>query len=246
MSDLISRLRLLDRTLAELSAATALLGGVPEEMRALHDEHVAATAEIAALAANVEAAALARRTAEGAVADAQEKLKKYQQQVSQVRNQREYGAILSEIDQAKTSLRALEEGALAAIEEVESSSRELAERRETFGELDARYQEAIARWEKEKPAVAARAADLEREAAALRAELPRPVVAQFLRISDRLPGGAMAAIRLAERPGTQAALWHCAACNSRVRPQVALEIRNRGTILQCDNCRRFLYAEDEG
>jgi predicted nucleic acid-binding Zn-ribbon protein len=245
MNDLISRLRLLDRTLAELRSATSLLGGVPEEMRALHEEHVQARGEIAALEAAVEAAALQRRVAEGAVADAQEKLKKFQQQVSRVRNQREYGAILSEIDQAKTQLRTLEESALAALERIEGAGRELEERRQGFAELDARYQEGIARWEGEKPAVARRAAELERESAALKAELPRSVVAHFLRIVERVPGGAMAAIRRAERPGGQA-LWHCSACNYQIRPQVALEIRTKGSILQCDSCRRFLFSEGEG
>jgi predicted nucleic acid-binding Zn-ribbon protein len=245
MNDLISRLRLLDRTLAELRIATTLLAGVPEEMRALHEEHVQARAEIAALEAAAESAALQRRTAEGAVADAQEKLKMFQQQVSRVRNQREYGAILSEIDQAKTLLRSLEEGALAALERVEAAGRDLEVRRSTFTELDARYQEGIARWEAEKPTVARRAADLERESVALKSELPRPVVANFLRIVERLPGGAMAAIRRAERPGGQS-LWHCAACNYQIRPQVALEIRTKGSILQCDSCRRFLFSEGEG
>jgi predicted nucleic acid-binding Zn-ribbon protein len=214
-------------------------------MRALHEEHVQARTEIAALEAAAESAALQRRTAEGAVADAQEKLKMFQQQVSRVRNQREYGAILSEIDQAKTLLRSLEEGALAALERVEAAGRDLEVRRSTFTELDARYQEGIARWEAEKPTVARRAADLERESVALKSELPRPVVANFLRIVERLPGGAMAAIRRAERPGGQS-LWHCAACNYQIRPQVALEIRTKGSILQCDSCRRFLFSEGEG
>ena len=91
----------------------------------------------------------------------------------------------------------------------------------------------------------ARPEEVVAELLTLKAELPRSVVAHFLRIVERVPGGAMAAIRRAERPGGQA-LWHCSACNYQIRPQVALEIRTKGSILQCDSCRRFLFSEGEG
>lgn len=245
MTDLVSRLRQFDRSLAELRRASTLLAGVPDSMRALHDEHTAARAALDALEADAEAAALARRTAEGAIADAQEKLKHFQQQVSRVRNQREYGALLSEIDQAKSQLRTLEESALAALEKVETIGRDLEGRKASFAELATRYEAELAAWEVEKPAVAAEVARLEAEVNELRAVLPKPVVAQFVRIIERYAGVAMAPIQRTERPG-QAAIWHCAVCNFQIRPQVALEIRNKGAIVQCDGCRRFLYAETPG
>lgn len=245
MPDLVSRLRRFDRALAELREASALLAGVPESMRALHDEHGAERAAIDALDAASQAAALDRRAAEGAVAEAQEKLKHFQQQVSRVRNQREYGAILSEIDQAKTQLRALEEAALAALDKTESTARELDSRRAAFADLAARYDAELAAWEAEKPAVARRVAELEREADELRAGLPKPVVAQFVRIVERYAGAAMAEVKRTERAG-QTAIWHCGICNFQVRPQVALEIRLKGAIVQCDGCRRFLYTAPTG
>jgi predicted nucleic acid-binding Zn-ribbon protein len=245
MNDLASRLRHFDRSLAELRRLNALLAGVPDEMRALDDEHTAARTALETLTASAEAATVARLAADGAVADAQERLKKFQQQVARVRNQREYGAILSEIDQAKTQLRALEEAALGALERAEATARELETSRAGYAELAARYDAELARWENEKPAVAERARGLAAEVERLKSGLPKAVVTQFLRVTERSPGGAMAPIRRAERPGGPV-IWHCAACNYQIRPQVALEIRTRGAIQQCDSCRRFLYAEGEG
>ena len=97
MTDTISQLVHLSRSMQSLAAASALLAGVPESMRALHEEFTAAKAELDALDASATQAALERRQAEAAIADAQEKLKHFQQQVSKVRNQREYGALLTEI-----------------------------------------------------------------------------------------------------------------------------------------------------
>ena len=140
MTDLISQLVHLSRSMQSLASASALLAGVPESMRALHEEFTAAKAELALLEANATQAALDRRQAEAAIADAQEKLKHFQQQVSKVRNQREYGALLTEIDTVKQQTKTLEDAALAALTRSEEIGQELEERRAVFADLDARYQ----------------------------------------------------------------------------------------------------------
>ena len=56
------------------------------------------------------------------------------------------------------------------------------------------------------PAIAAAGRDARRpQVAELKERLPRGIVAQFERILERYPGGAMAPVRLIERPGQQAA-----------------------------------------
>jgi predicted nucleic acid-binding Zn-ribbon protein len=228
-----------------LASDTALLSGVPEEMRALHEEYTRDNLALQALAQEAEAAALERRKAEGAIADAQEKLKHFQQQVSRVRNQREYGALLTEIDNAKQSSRALEESALAALERAEELGKELAARREAFGELEARYRAELEKWEAEKPRVAERAAARKAEVESLQQGLPRPILGHLQRIFDRYRGEVIAVVRRVERTGA-APIWHCSHCNYQIRPQVAVEIRTKGAIVQCEGCKRFLRAETAG
>jgi predicted nucleic acid-binding Zn-ribbon protein len=243
MPNLAARLVDFHRLARELAVATARLEGVPDEMRSLHDEYTTARAALDELARGAEDAAHDRRLKEGAVSDAQEKLRKFQQQVSRVRKQNEYAALLSEIDQAKTALRNAEEGALEAIERSERLARELEERRSGIGGLEERYQAALADWEAKKPAVAAQARDLGADLAARRAELPKPIAAQYDRISVKYKGDVLTSVRRAERPNG-AVLWHCATCNYQLRSQLALEVRTRGAVVQCDGCKRFLLAED--
>ena len=52
MTDTISQLVHLSRSMQSLAAASALLAGVPESMRALHEEFTAAKAELDALDAS--------------------------------------------------------------------------------------------------------------------------------------------------------------------------------------------------
>ncbi|HEX7184416.1 MAG TPA: C4-type zinc ribbon domain-containing protein [Thermoanaerobaculia bacterium] len=239
-------------TIVELQSAITLLKeaehrlhGIPDWMRDLHEEHSNQKKEIDALQEAAEEAAKERRTAEAATQDAQEKLKKYQQQINRVSTQREYGALLQEIDTVKGQISASEEQALSALERSEQTQKDLAARRETFRELDERYAAELARWEAEKPAVAQRVEELRKQIGDLRGRLPRNVASQFERILDRYPGGALASVRPIERPGQRQREWHCSACNYRVRPQSVVEIRNSGNLIQCDSCKRILYLEPE-
>jgi predicted nucleic acid-binding Zn-ribbon protein len=235
----------LQSALTQLKEAEHRLHGIPDWMRDLHEEHSIQKKEIEALQQAAEEAARERRTAEAATQDAQEKLKKYQQQINRVSTQREYGALLQEIDTVKGQISASEEQALSALERSEQTQKDLAAKRETFRELDERYAAELARWETEKPAVAQRVQELKQQIGDLRGRLPRNVASQFERILDRYPAGALAAVRPLERPGRAQREWHCSACNYRVRPQSVVEIRNSSNLIQCDSCKRILYLEPE-
>lgn len=239
-------------TIVELQAALHLLRdaerrlhGIPDWMRELHDEHTSSKTEIEAIEKAVEEAARERRAAEAAASDAQEKLKKYQQQINRVSTQREYGALLQEIDTVKAQISGSEEKAFSSLERHEKTQKDLDAQRESFRELEGRYAAELARWESEKPAVAQQVDDLKARIADLRGRLPRGVVSQFERILERYPGGALASVRLIERPGKMQREWHCSACNYRVRPQSVVEIRNGSGLVQCDSCKRILYLEAE-
>jgi uncharacterized protein len=244
MTEPLRKLIEFHRVASELAATRELLAGVPEEMRSLHDEYVEARSALDALEAEAEEARAARRQAEGAISEAQERLRKFQHQVPMVRNQREYAALLTEIDTAKAEIKRLEEAALDSLDSAERLGSEVQDRQSGFAEVKARYDEQLAAWEARKPDVARRADQLAREADQLRGDLPRPIVAQYQRIAGRYEGAALSPLRRADTPGTTT-VWFCSTCNYQIRPQVAVEIRSRGTIVQCEGCKRFLFVEDE-
>jgi predicted nucleic acid-binding Zn-ribbon protein len=234
----------LQGALDQLRNAEQRLHGIPDWMKELHDEHGARRSEIENLEASGEEIARDRRAAEGAVGDAQERLKKYQQQINKVSTQREYGALLQEIDTVKAQIAAGEDQALSLLERFEQIQKELAERRESFREVEERYAAELARWEGEKPGVAKQVEELNGRISTLKERLPKGLVSQYERIRERHPSGALAPIRLLERPGRGQREWHCGACSYRVRPQVVVEIKNSGSLVQCDSCKRILYVEE--
>ncbi len=237
----------LHKTKVELVEAETRLGGIPDWMRELHEEHSGRQGEIDAVAEKRDAAEAARRAAEAELADAQERAKRYQSQISQVSTQREYTALLKEIDTVKSQMGDFEKQVLEAIDVHDQAETEISGLREEFRELDERYQAELAKWESEKPAVAVRVEQLKGELEEIRAALPRGTVMLFDRIYERHGSQAVTQVVKIEKikPRSTNAMWHCAACSYNVRPQVVIEIRTSGALIQCDSCKRILYLEDE-
>ncbi len=233
----------LQRALDLLQDAERRINEVPEWMRELHEQHGVRSAEILASENAAEEAGQERLAAEEAITEAQEKLKRYQQQINRVTNQREYGALLQEIDTVKREITSLEEQGLAAIERIETANRALTELRESFREIDAQYAAEAAKWEREKPGIAREANAIRKKLVELRAQLPKGVLALFERIRERYAGAGITEVLKFERIGSSQYEWHCSACNFRVRPQVVVEIRTQGTLVQCDSCKRILVVE---
>jgi predicted nucleic acid-binding Zn-ribbon protein len=228
----------------ELRAHRQQLDGIPDWMRDLHEKYSERKAEIEALDSILEEALSEQRAAEAEASDLQEKLKTYQEQISLVRNQREYGALLQEIDTAKEQIRAAEEKGLEALERQEETQNKLDEERQSFAALDEQYNTELAKWEEQKPGIAKRAAELEQEIAAIEEALAPNVLGFFKRILDRHQGHALAPVQKLQRLGKGPHVWHCGVCNYRVRPQSVVEIANNGSLVTCDSCKRILYLAE--
>lgn len=234
----------LQHTQNALNTARAQIEGVPDWMRELHAEHSTRRAEVDSLAAAVDEAGQAQGAAQAAAADIDARLRRFQDQISQVRNQREYSALLQEIDTAKVQIREHQGQAMAALERQESEQERMAEAEAAFDEVDGRYQVELAKWEAQKPEVARQAEALSGRLEVLRTQLPRPLLAQFDLVRRRYGGQALAAARRVDRVGRGQEMWHCSACNYRVRPQTIVEIRNQGAVVACDSCKRILYLPE--
>jgi predicted nucleic acid-binding Zn-ribbon protein len=232
----------LQRALSHLHDLEQLLSGVPEEMAELHTQYTEGRAQLDRLGEIVAEARATRRAAEARSEECNATLHTYQEQVNRVRTQREYSAILHEIDTVKETIRTLEDEALDAMSRQEEAEAEIATLRESFDDVEARYQAELEKWEAAKPGVAEQATALRGEVETLRHEIPRPSLLLFERVREFNRGVALATVAQAERMG--GTMWHCTACNYNVRPQIVVEIRNNGSLIQCDSCKRILYFEE--
>lgn len=235
----------LQDSLRELRSAKQLVESGPPALQELRAEHRAQADEIAELESEREEADRKRRTAESTVEDAQAKLAHFQAQISRVTTQREYGALLHEIDTVKAKIRETEDEGLAALEQSDAASEKLGALRESFEELEARYTSMLEEWKSERPAIEHRIETLEGRIQVFRERLPKPLLNQFERLSERHNGEPLAPIANVDTGGGGPVIRHCGKCNYRIRPQVVVEIQNEGSLIPCDSCQRILYLTND-
>lgn len=245
MPQLLETVVALNRDLEQLADLEQRLAGVPPEMQGVYDEYSSRKAEIDVLEAEIEEAKAERRKAEAGVEDCTARLQHFQEQVNRVRTQREYAAILQEIDTVREQSRALEDEALAAMERQEEAESRLSEKRVGFDDLEAEYHAEMEKWEAAKPGVQDQAEALRERIEVRRAGVPAPTLRLFERIRASTAGDAMAQVREIDRGPRSPNMWHCGTCNYNVRPQVVIEIRTSNRLVQCDGCKRLLYVAEE-
>jgi len=222
------RLQQIDTFLEE---ARRRIAGHPASIEALDSRLASATESLADAKRRLEETHTARRAVEKDLAMVQSRLSKYKDQLMEVKTNREYQAMLKEIEVAQNEVRRLED---LILEHMLASD----ERTAQVKEADARLAEA-------KKSVAEERQRLEREVTDLSAELERSQSARqevaaglpptVLDIYDTLAKGRRG-LALAEAKGGL-----CTACHVRLRPQMYNEIRRNDTLFQCGSCQRILY-----
>jgi predicted nucleic acid-binding Zn-ribbon protein len=207
----------------------------PARVQALDARLQAARDLAAGVKARLAAAADRRRAEEKEVAAVQTRLAKYKDQLLEVKTNREYTAMLHEIESAQTDIRAREDRVLEIMMEADELNAGL---KTAEAELKAAEKEIAA----ERSALDAETATLEqeiertgKERQTLCAEIDRGVLNTFEHVARGRKGVAVAEAR----NGT------CTICHVRLRPQVFNEVRRNASIIQCDSCQRILYFAGE-
>jgi predicted nucleic acid-binding Zn-ribbon protein len=230
LSDLQSLIELqeLDLTAERLRRRIA---DFPASLAAIDGRLTDLTTAVAAIKERMSASQTARREIEKDLAAVQGRLSKYKDQLMEVKTNKEYHAMQTEISTAEQLVRQQEDRLLDRMEEAETQAAELKSAEAAL--KDGQMQSARERQELEAERTAAEN-DLGKTAAAraaLAARLAPQALALFEHVSKHRRGLAM----------SEAREGHCMQCHVRLRPQVYNDVRRNETLIQCESCSRILY-----
>ncbi len=229
----LERLLIMQDLALEIQAARAAVAGAPGRIDEIEGRFRERNAEYVALRARLEELEADQRSRESDVALLEEALKKYQGSLMQVKNQREYAAMLKEIDTVKSKISAHEDVILKNMDEAGPLRTDLDARSSHIAEERARVAREHAGVDAEAAAARERIERAEADRSRIGAELPRDLLDAVKRVEEGRQGIFLA----------KAEKETCQACYVRVRPQVFQEIRQCLSIHSCRNCRRLLYYE---
>jgi predicted nucleic acid-binding Zn-ribbon protein len=172
-----------------------------------------------------------RKKLEGGIQDLEAKNSKYRGQLTDVKTNEQYRALLQEIEFHEKEIRKIEDKILALMEQDEALRKELQT-------IERRLQEEKALVESEKKAAEAEVtkdreilAELERQQDVLTRSVDPAVLSTYRRIGKSRKGVALA----------RATQESCQACHVRIRPHVVSQVMAGEQIVTCDSCNRILY-----
>lgn len=171
------------------------------------------------------------RTLEQSIADLENRIGRSKIRMNDVKTNKEYQAILREIDDFKTEIRRREDEALEVMEQVESITRELATLEREFEVQKARLEADKKILEEESDRLKERLGQLDAVAAEIRAKIDPPLLKRCDSLLERKSGVAVAPVE----GGT------CKVCHLNIPPQKFIELQRDEIILQCPHCHRFLF-----
>ncbi len=231
----LTRLIQLQRLETASEEARRRIADHPARTQALDARLQSARDALAGIKARLATAADKRRTEEKEVAAVQTRLAKYKDQLLEVKTNREYTAMLHEIEAAQNDIRTREDRIL----ETMLASDELnAGLKKSEAELKTAEKEISAERTALDTEMATLQVEIEKsseERRKLMSEIDRHVLSTFETVAKSRKGVAVA----------EAKNGLCTICHVRLRPQVFNEIRRNASIIQCDSCQRILYFVDE-
>ncbi|MDP2910942.1 MAG: C4-type zinc ribbon domain-containing protein [Candidatus Omnitrophota bacterium] len=207
---------------------------MPGQLKAMDDMIEAKKTGIKQAEENLKNVQLKLKEKEGSLQQKEEQIKKLQGQLSQLKTNKEYSTMLSEIDGIKADDSLIEEDIIKFMDEVDAARKKIAEEKELFKTEDARTQ-------KEKEVINAKAADIEirlsgfnEKRNVITPNIEKQVMSRYDRILKNKDGLAIVHIE-----GNS-----CGGCHMNLPSQVVSDAKMRESIIICGNCLRILYIED--
>jgi predicted nucleic acid-binding Zn-ribbon protein len=208
------------------------LAEIPRLRKEIDDRLARDRSHLDAAKAALESSQKARKQNEASVQDLETKRSKYRGQLMEVKTNKEYTAVLHEIEGVERDIKAREDVILEEMEKAEALAQDVRGEEADFKAVEVDAQ-------KEKGELDARAATLEsegqrlgKERDAVAASLPEEALALYARIAKQRGTGVAEA-----REGM------CQACHVRMRVQIWVEVKKNEQIFQCESCSRVLYYE---
>jgi len=164
-------------------------------------------------------------------------------ELKQAVNDKQYSALLAEVNTLKERHKAFEDEELiemSAVEDLETTAAGINQRCEerqnilnvAAKELDTRQSE-----------IAEQLAELENERTSAAAVIPEEVLSDFDEIADDYDGEAMAAVEIIDRKRKE---FSCTSCSlSLPLDAITTMLGNKETVVKCGSCDRILYLEAE-
>jgi uncharacterized protein len=207
----------------------------PKEMKKLDEKQKVERERVEKEKEKIESLEKTRRQKEGQLALEQEKIKRVEGKMFEVKTNKEYQALLSEIDSVKEANSRMEEEILQVMDEIDELKKDLSKREKDVGvilekiEIDRKkLQEKMAFDEK-----------IWKEQTERREVLSKQIESKLVKLYNTLKEKRQGVGVVGVKHET------CQGCFVNVPPQMFIEVQKNNVLVRCPHCNRILYWEGD-
>jgi predicted nucleic acid-binding Zn-ribbon protein len=222
-------LQAIDTRIVGLEADAARL---PREIAAIHAAVEAAKKDAEQAKARLDAAKKDQRAKEKDLEVVQGKRAKNEARLYEVKTNKEYSAVLIEIEEIKQEKARMEEEVLVLMEAQERLTSDIREAEARFKQRESEGRSQEATLTEQLRGIEADLAGVRTERKELASKLPRNILADYDRILRARAGLALVPVT---KPN------FCGACRMTITPQRLQELRAQSSLIPCESCGRYLY-----
>ena len=176
-----------------------------------------------------------KRQEELGLKEAQDELKRYQEQLYRIKTNREYDAIQAEIDAQKEKISQHEENILNVMATSEEVNENLEGRTKELEQIRTENTPQWERLEEDLSSIEDRIAAEQDQRKNVTVRIDKSILNTYERIRKVKNGVAIVAIRKRA----------CGGCFKTLPPQKIQEVRRTDRIIACENCGRILYWDED-
>jgi hypothetical protein len=228
----LEKLIALQRAESALRLAEAELQRIPSRINELEASLAAERQRLDQARGSLDESHKARRRYEAELQDLEGKRSKYKGQLMEVKTNKEYTAMLHEIEGVEREIRGREDLVLGEMEKAEGLEGTVRREEQVFKAEEERHREERKRLGEEEQKLRAQAEVHRKERETVAAGIPADLLARFQRVA-KLRGVAMAEVK----DGV------CQVCHLKLQPQMFVELKRNDEITECPACQRILYYE---
>ena len=230
--ELLLKLQNIDYDMGELERSKEY---IPDMMENLRREISDCEDKLKTFDEGLTQARLEQKDIELQLQDKQDKLRKLQEKMMAIKTNKEYDALVSEIDQLKQAIAALETRDVELLEISEDHQKEIAKLNEQLGAVKGVNVGQITSLQEQIDSVGSKMTSMAKQ----RLDLAGQINPRAMSVYERVRRGKGGAVVVAVKKRA------CGSCYKALPPQKIQEIKLGEKLITCDSCGRMLVWLDE-
>jgi predicted nucleic acid-binding Zn-ribbon protein len=224
-------LQSVDLRIQEMEQAKA---SIPRYVETLEEDLRKEEERVSASRAELEKLQKDRRQKEKDLEEEIDRVKKTESRVYEIKTNKEYQAVLKEIENAKKLNRQREEEILEILERLEELQKNLIQSEQNLEGKRRQCQEQIKELKEREASFAEEMAGEVRQKEEQEKNIPPELLNKYHMLLEKRQGVAVARV----------AHGVCLACHMNLRPQLFIEIQKKESLIFCPNCSRILVWDN--